>query len=79
MPARLAQQEDENSYEARAKTLVNHAVFCPWHPRVISTTYRDFLRSRSCQRGLHNKIMKMSPLRRREGVKKSSKNQKNLD
>jgi hypothetical protein len=45
MPAWLAQQDDENVYEARAKTLVNHAFFCPWHPLVISTTYSYFLRS----------------------------------
>jgi hypothetical protein len=59
MPGRLAQQEDENDCKARAKTLVNHAVFCPWHPIVISTIYNDFLRSRPCQCGWHNTIMKI--------------------
>jgi hypothetical protein len=39
----MAEQDDENDCEARAKTQVNHGVFCPWRPIAISTIYRDFL------------------------------------
>jgi hypothetical protein len=60
MPARLAQQDDENGLmEAACPQAVSASLVNPDGVRAPRLHPRYFLRSHPCQRGWHNKMMKI--------------------